>query len=75
MSRKSKAYSSSRVICPYYQAETAAMIYCDGVMPGMCFHAAFASAADKKKYKARYCSSWEYEGCIIAAGQERRWGN
>lgn len=70
---KSKSYSSSQVLCPYYQAEIGSMIYCEGTGEGQCFHVAFSNAAQKKTWKARYCLTWEYGECIIAHGQESLW--
>ncbi len=70
---RSHSYSSARVICPFYQAEIGSMIYCEGVEPGNCFHAAFADGKRKTVWKAMYCETWDYNKCLIARGHEELW--
>ena len=54
------------VLCPFYNEESAQIIFCEGIEPDTTTHIAFSSKAHIKNYKHRYCENQRYKRCWIA---------
>ena len=66
---KSHRYASASVRCPYYKAQEAQIIYCNGIVDGHALHQAFASPIQRKLFERMYCEN-EWERCPYAKIQD-----
>ncbi len=52
--------------CPYYRADERHEIFCAGLKNGMGTHVAFASPAERKLWRDRYCKSTQgHHNCPV----------
>lgn len=68
-----KRHQSMQAICPFYKAEETRRIVCEGPCARATIHVIFEEPERKRQYAKRFCRSWQYEHCLIAQMQEKRY--
>lgn len=58
-------YISTKAICPFYNHENRAVVFCQSWMEGAVLRLSFANCAECFKYKKEFCKG-NYSNCHIA---------
>lgn len=66
--------TSANVVCPYYKNHDEHEIRCMGIQRGCGLHCAFANVSVRRRWMLRYCNTFDYRQCILAAALERYYG-
>lgn len=67
---------SSEVICPFYRNEDGVSLYCEGVTEeNMTTLSLFSSRAAKERQKEKWCLTFQYGLCPIAAAVQKKYEN
>lgn len=61
---KGNRWTSVKVLCPYYKAQTTHEIICVGLEPNSNIHLSYASPDQRKAYEECHCMN-DYQKCMV----------
>jgi len=61
------AMDGGAVVCPFYLREAPKSVACEGLSDGTVTLTRFTSREAKERYKLRYCDTFTYSRCPLAA--------